>query len=388
MLTPRKWQQEALNIWLETYKGVVSVVTGGGKTIFAELCIEQFFIKYPKGQVLIIVPTLALLDQWVVSLVEDAEYLEQDIAIFSGQEKSKVFKKINLIVINTGRTLNPSIDNQTMIIVDECHRAGSIENAKSLFLNCDSALGLSATPKRQYDDGFERFIKPVLGKIIYEYSYNDALRDEVICPFELINVQVDLLPDELRNYEKITKKIAIEYSKKELDLEKIRILLEKRSVISAQAKMRVPVTAKIIETQKNQRSVIFFERISQADKLYEVLIKRNKSVTRYHSKLPPLIRRENLRLFKKRVYDILITCKALDEGLNIPDATIAVIGSSTSSIRQRIQRMGRVLRPYPGKNNAIIYTLFATEPEKRNIISIDHDLESSSTTLWFRGTSS
>jgi superfamily II DNA or RNA helicase len=244
---------------------------------------------------------------------------------------------------------------------------------------------LSATPKRQYDSGFEEKIKPILGEIIYEYSYNEAILDGVICPFDLINVEIGLLEHEQNEYDHFNKRLAIEFGKVNVDYEKIRILLQRRAIVSSTASMRVPVVAKLIESQKSQRIIVFFERVSQADQLYDVLIRRNKSVSKYHSKMPPLLRRENLRLFRKSVYDILITCKALDEGLNVPNASVAIIGSSTSSIRQRIQRMGRVLRPYPGKENALIFTVFATESERMHIMRVDSELDSSINTTWLKG---
>jgi len=385
MFEPRRWQSEALKFWINQFSGVVSVVTGGGKTIFAELCMEEFFKKFPSGIVIIIVPTLALLDQWYVSLIDEFLVLQEDISIFSGEEKSKHFKKYNLIVINTARTITLPTEFPKMLVVDECHRSGSIENSRALKPNCVATLGLSATPKRQYDAGFEEKIEPILGKIIYEYTYNEAIKDGVICPFDLVNVEIELLEDEQTEYNKFNKRLAIEFSKGNVDFEKIRILLQKRAIVSSTASMRIPIVAKLIDSHKSQRIIVFFERVSQVDQLYDILTHRNKSVTKYHSKMPPLIRRENLRLFRKAVYDILLTCKALDEGLNVPDASIAIIGSSTSSIRQRIQRMGRVLRPYPGKETALIYTVYATESERKHILIVDNDLDSSVNTTWLKG---
>ena len=84
----------------------------------------------------------------------------------------------------------------------------------------------------------------------------------------------------------------------------------------------------------------------------------------YHSRLAASFRRRNLDCFKDGQFDLLVTCRALDEGLNVPDAGTAVIAASTSSTRQRIQRLGRVLRPAPGKNRADVATLFATPAEE------------------------
>ncbi len=102
-LRPRKWQIEALGRWTHEFRGVVKVVTGAGKTLFAEMCMNAFREKYPRGRVVIVVPTVALLDQWYVSLTEDLVVPEHDIACFSGEDKPGTPKPINILVINTAR---------------------------------------------------------------------------------------------------------------------------------------------------------------------------------------------------------------------------------------------------------------------------------------------
>jgi superfamily II DNA or RNA helicase len=72
-------------------------------------------------------------------------------------------------------------------------------------------------------------------------------------------------------------------------------------------------------------------------------------------------------MFRKGISNVLVTCRALDEGLNVPETEVAIISSATSSDRQRIQRLGRVLRPSKGKDSATVYTLFATEIEKKRL---------------------
>jgi superfamily II DNA or RNA helicase len=131
---------------------------------------------------------------------------------------------------------------------------------------------------------------------------------------------------------------------------------------------------------------IFHERISSAVSLYTILKKRNHSACLYHSKIAPNFRRDNLRLFRQGVFDVLISCRALDEGMNVPETTVAVIASSTASQRQRIQRLGRVLRPAKGKDKALIYTLFATEYEKKRLALEEEKLEGVATILWATGT--
>jgi superfamily II DNA or RNA helicase len=388
---PREWQSIALERWQSANKGVVSVVTGGGKTIFAFLCMKAFADENPDARFIVLVPTLTLLDQWYVSLLEDFGVTEGEISCFSSEEKAEKPSRINILVINTGRKTARifAAGQPTFLIVDECHRAGSPENAKALTGHFAAALGLSATPEREYDDGFQQHVVPALGPVIFEYDYVQAAEDRVITPFDLINVQIDFLDHERQEYEKLTRRAAILYQKSKVDPDsqnKLKRVLQKRAGVSAQARMRIPVAAKIADQHRGTRTIIFHERISSAVSLYTILKKRNHSACLYHSKIAPNFRRDNLRLFRQGVFDVLISCRALDEGMNVPETTVAVIASSTASQRQRIQRLGRVLRPAKGKDKALIYTLFATEYEKKRLALEEEKLEGVATILWATGT--
>jgi superfamily II DNA or RNA helicase len=368
-------------------RGVASVVTGGGKTVFAFLCIETFLKAHPDGQIIIVVPTITLLDQWFVGLQEELGVPATDIACFSGEEKAEKPRAINVLVINTGRTLVRELaaTAKTLLIVDECHRAGSPENALALQGTFVAALGLSATPKREYDQGFEQYVVPILGPVIFEYDYVQAHRDGVVTPFDLVNVHVDMLAHEQAEYDKLTRRLAVLFQKVKKGTgneEMLKRILQQRAGVSATAKMRLPVAAKIVDANRGARTIVFHERVSAAQDLYDILQKRQHSVCLYHSQIAPSVRRDNLRLFRRGVFDVLISCRALDEGMNVPETTIAVIASSTASQRQRIQRLGRVLRPAKGKDKATIYTLYATEQERNRLAQEAERLEGVAEVAW------
>lgn len=370
---PRNWQKTALRDWTKQYRGIIRVVTGGGKTIFAFLCIKAFLTKYSLKQVIVVVPTITLLDQWFISFQDEFGVSKDEITTFSGSNKKSTFNKVNIVVINTARSVLPKLANKSdfLLIVDECHRAGSPLNGKAIIGNYAATLGLSATPERDYDAGFENFMLPNLGKIIYSYGYKDALHDKVICPYELLNVKVELLQHERKKYREISRRISILTAKNNVEepiiKAKLNQLLIQRARISAGAILRIPVTSKIVEQNNGQRIIVFHESIQGANHIYDVLRKRNQSVTIYHSKIGKHLRRDNLRLYRRGRFNILVTCKALDEGMNAPETTMAIIASSTASYRQRIQRLGRVLRPAPNKTKAKIYTLYATDVEKERL---------------------
>ena len=129
---------------------------------------------------------------------------------------------------------------------------------------------------------------------------------------------------------------------------------------------------------------MFHEAIGAAERIHELLTQRSLSATIYHSRIPPAIRRDNLRLFRRGAFDVLVSCRALDEGTNVPETSVAVIASSTASTRQRIQRMGRVLRPAPGKNHAIIYTVYAKNQEEKRLAREAQELVEASSVSWQR----
>ena len=156
-------------------------------------------------------PTLTLLDQWRVDLQEEFGVPSEEIACFSSQEMARKACAVNLLVINTARRKIQRIARRpgSFLIVDECHRAGSTENAKALRGEFAATLGLSATPQREYDTGLEEHVLPVLGPVIFKYGYTSAYRDGIITPFDLINVRVSMLQHEQRRYDKLTKRVRM-----------------------------------------------------------------------------------------------------------------------------------------------------------------------------------
>lgn len=389
-LVPRKWQLLALGNWQRELRGVVSVVTGGGKTIFALLCICEFLQRYPEGRVSIVVPTVALLDQWFDAMVNVLGLRPEELSVYGGGERSEREHRVSLFVVNTGRTMARQLDSECprMLIVDECHRVGSKENARVLQGNFVATLGLSATPVRQYDDGFERYIEPALGPIIFEYGYAEALEDGVIAPFELAHVRVAFLPDEEAAYDSATRALVKTYKLWEqgkASWERVKRLMLRRASIASGARMRTPVAGALVEAHRGDRTVVFFESIAAANQLHTLLQARGWNAALYHSKMGPDYRRDNLRLFRKGMVDVLVTCRALDEGADIPEATVGIVASSSASIRQRIQRMGRVLRRHPSKDTAIVYTLYVTDSEAARLQQESGRLTAVARVRWLEG---
>ena len=66
----REWQETAFPLWWNRKRGIVKVVTGGGKTVFAIHCLKQYLEENPNNSILIVVPSIALLDQWYEGLLQ------------------------------------------------------------------------------------------------------------------------------------------------------------------------------------------------------------------------------------------------------------------------------------------------------------------------------
>tara|TARA_B100000401_G_C52757990_1_gene696716 strand:- start:39 stop:1214 length:1176 start_codon:yes stop_codon:yes gene_type:complete len=378
----RKWQENALEIWLKKMNGVVSVVTGGGKTFFAILCIIEFFKKYPDGRILVIVPTIALQSQWRIELIKTLKIEESKISCFPN--KKSITNKINIIIINTARKIfKPPFEKKDLfLIVDECHRSGSQKNSQALNFKTVAELGLSATPQRENDSGFEDFIRPKLGPIIYNYSYKEAFKNNVISNFDMFHIKTSLTYKEKQDYSALSKRIAIELGKKVHSKDKLDMLLIKRARISKDSVNRIPVAIRIIKNEKNKKIIVFTESISHANIICQKLNREGYNASAYHTGISKNIRNFNLSEFYDGSCKILVTCTALDEGLNVPDIEVAVIVSQTMSLRQRIQRIGRAVRK--GKDKAKIYTIYITDDEKNTLIEEFTNLHDISNFKWLK----
>ena len=380
----RGWQLAAKKEWESAgFRGCISVATGGGKTIFALSCFIDLRRQDPEVKILVIVPTLALLDQWYDAFATDLGIEAEKIKVLNSSDLEPD-SEINLVVLNSARKLRNSPDNlrKLFLVVDECHRAASPSNSKALEIQSEYSLGLSATPFREYDTLFADNVAPKIGSVIFEYSVKDAINDGVLSQMTLVNVRVPLNGKEAAEYQKLSVSAARAFAAGHDESGKM--LLTKRARVSNNARMRVPTVVSLLSGYRNSRVIIFFESISEVNRAADLLTRESHHVVLYHSKIPDYVRRANLKLFRKGAYDVLITCRALDEGFNVPEASVAVIAAGTASKRQRTQRMGRVLRAMPGKGEGKIITIYATDEEEARLVREIRNLELENRSSWLR----
>lgn len=377
----RRWQAEALAAWEASgYRGIVGAVTGGGKTVFALACIER---RKPETA-LIVVPTVALLDQWWEETAAHFGWALDEVNILSARGQLRR-GTVNIGVLNTVAKLAAgSRIGEIMLVVDECHKAASPTFRAVLDVPAVATLGLSATPERPYDDGLAEVLVPALGAVIYQYTYAEALRDGVIVPFELRNLVFELEPERAEEYERLTRKIARVVAKLGPEAPEAVALYLRRARSLNLSQNRVVLTLKLIAAHRGQRTIVFHEDVEACEVIAEVLRANGISAAAYHSKLPMRQRADMLGQFRAGGLSVLVTCRALDEGFNVPEAQLGIIAASTATRRQRIQRLGRVLRPSKTKERAVVYTLVATGPEITRLKEEEAELEGVADVSWSR----
>ena len=380
------WQSECLEIWERNgFRGIVNAVTGSGKTVFALAALEHLSERETRElRVKIVVPQTFLASQWKDEIRRQIGAPASDIGTFSGKQKDHD-RKYMVYVINSARySLARHIMSDlnrgyaVLLIADECHHYGSVENNRIFdfykIMQTNSpyyALGLSATPEIV---DF-RAISVPLGNEIYSYDLKNALHDRVISRFILFSVKLSFTQEECMEYDsysaELFKGLSIlrkkrpeliglhsglffsklqKFAKQGDDCAQLSqivlTLMYKRRTLCHMASERPHCAISIIKALPIQSRVILFcERIQAAEQLHCMLEELfHGQVGLYHSQMAHNIKQNMLERYKHGAIRLLVCCKALDEGLNIPSTDAGIIVSASLSARQRVQRIGRMLR--------------------------------------------
>jgi superfamily II DNA or RNA helicase len=361
----REWQETAFPLWWNRKRGIVKVVTGGGKTVFAIHCLKQYLEENPSNSILIVVPSIALLDQWYEGLLQS--YDANQLSLNGGGEYLEELSMITISTIDSVKNIIDKFDaSQTLLIVDECHKIGTEKRGETLTNNWHATLGLSATPERDYDDNFYIIIKKILGDIIFDYDYIDAREDEVIVNFKLLYAYAAMTPEEEDEYKKFTKSIqrrAATIGGNNMNDYPLKMMIFNRARMVKNSKNRIPFGIELLQKYKRDSWIVFTENKKQAKEFNAIINTKGYQSAIYNTDLDATDREENLNNFKSGNLNVLVSCTALDEGFDMPEADGAMILSASSSKRQRIQRMGRVLRITANKKNALIVTVYSSKTE-------------------------
>ena len=294
-------------------------------------------------------------------------YDANQLSLNGGGEHLEELSMITISTIDSVKNIIDKFDaSQTLLIVDECHKIGTEKRGETLTNNWHATLGLSATPERDYDDNFYIIIKKILGDIIFDYDYIDAREDEVIVNFKLLYAYAAMTPEEEDEYKKFTKSIqrrAATIGGNNMNDYPLKMMIFNRARMVKNSKNRIPFGIELLQKYKRDSWIVFTENKKQAKEFNAIINTKGYQSAIYNTDLDASEREENLNNFKSGNLNVLVSCTALDEGFDMPEADGAMILSASSSKRQRIQRMGRVLRITANKQNALIVTVYSSKTE-------------------------
>lgn len=412
-----QWQEECLKRWEGSGKrGIVQAVTGSGKTRLALEAIRQLREELQGNlRIKIVVPTGELMRQWNRRLREyltagGKETAPGSIGLRGGGYRDPLDRSYMIYVINSARyelarEILSELKNgdNVLMIADECHHYGSEQNRLIFeflpyvkpYMGKFFSLGLTAT----MPFGEERdYLVSVLGKVVYSYSMKQASAYRTVCPYDVYHISLSFQKDERMEYDDLTdrmqllfrklkkrfpelgymnrkesfellRKVAGESKGREADAAVLYLKLSyKRKSLVCLASERCDCACELMKRLGISRKVIIFgERIYQAEQLYRLLEKEYPGrVGRYHSQMGEQANKNTIERFREGTLRVLIACKAIDEGIDIPDAEIGIILSGTSAQRQKIQRLGRILRNQKSKDCASLYYLHIADNVEEN----------------------
>ncbi|ELY66444.1 type III restriction protein res subunit [Natronococcus jeotgali DSM 18795] len=376
----RAYQREALSAWLETDRwtgledgdlpvdrapgGVLELPTGSGKTVIALKAIERLATP-----TLVVVPTIDLLEQWQRELERE---FDREIGRFGGGEQR--LEPITVSTYDSAYLKADSVgDRFGLVVFDEVHHLGG-EGYREIarLLAAPARLGLTATFERP--DGAHGVVEDVVGPLVYRIS-PDELAGEHLAPYDVKRLEVSLTPTEREAYNRNQEVFAdylatsnIEFSSGSDYQELVKrsgsdprareaLLARQRArEITYGSEAKVDALEGILAEHRGERIIVF---TAFNDLAYDVS-ERFLIPTITHQ-TGAAERREILERFREGTYSRIATSNVLDEGVDVPDANVAVVLSGSGSEREFTQRLGRILRPKEDGGRALLYEVVASE---------------------------
>ncbi|MBE9230250.1 DEAD/DEAH box helicase family protein [Cuspidothrix issatschenkoi LEGE 03284] len=366
-MTPYPHQNEALAAWkLAGRQGVVVLPTAAGKTYLAQMAMQA-----TPRTTLIVVPTLDLMHQWYAHLV--AAFPDGEVGLLGGGSRDRT--AILVATYDSAAIHAESLGNKYgLIIFDECHHLPTDFNRViAEYAIAPYRLGLSATPERT--DGKHTELNILIGKEVYRQRAED-LAGKALAAHEIVQIKVKLSQLEREKYNRLiqTRNDFLKQSKISLgSLQGWQMFVQmsarsqsgRRAMLShRQAKEialgtdgKIRVLVDLLATHYPERILIF-----TADNATVYRISQDLLIPAITHQTPVKERHEILTKFKEGEYNTLVASNVLNEGVDVPAASIAIILSGTGSTREYIQRLGRVLRKGNIANKqAILYEVIAED---------------------------
>lgn len=387
------YQERAIDAWRDAgCRGVFEMATGTGKTITSLAAATSVYDVRGRLTLIILVPYLHLLEQWERNcrqfgfdpILCSGEHGRWQIEVKSAIQDFNIGSKSHICILAVHKTAamerfatatrRLSTDN-TLLIGDEAHGFGALHLRKALLDNAGMRLGLSATPRRWFDDEGTEVIFNYFGRTCFEYTLDQAI-GKFLTPYEYNPQLVNLTGTELERYEEITQRVVAISASAKRDPEKRermkKLLLERARIISS-ASQKLPVLTRLLRGMKKDSHVQGEELngiliYCAAGEHREVLQEVASLGLRCHEFVHDVRladREKLLEQFDAGDIQVLIAIKCLDEGVDVPLTKTAFILASSTNPREFVQRRGRILRKSKLKDRAVIYDFIVVPSQER-----------------------
>lgn len=361
---PRPYQTEALQAWLARgSRGLVILPTGAGKSQLACMAIDA-----KRRSTLVIAPTLDLVRQWYDLLRTS---FATEVGVIGGGEYD-----LRPLTVTTYDSAYLHMENLGarfgLIVFDEVHHLPSAAYASAArFAIAPFRLGLTATPERS--DGREAGLTELVGAIAYRKEIVD-LAGGFLAEYDTERIEVELSPGERTDYDdsraiyrSFVESHGIRMSSPrgwaDFIMQSARSV-EGRAAMAAYRRQRelafcAPAKLDFVEhllaRHAGQRTLLFTQDNATC---YAVSRRFLIPAITHQTKIKE--RSALLAGLADGSYGALVTSKVLNEGVDIPAASVAIVISGSGSVREHVQRLGRILRKQ-GDKRALLYELVTAD---------------------------
>lgn len=390
-------QQRAVEKWIQNdCMLLMEMATGTGKTRTAIGCMSELLKNGQKLCIIIATPQMTLSQQWAKDIDDLKISVDKKITV-PGKYSSVQWKRelelllldlsdgrVNTAIVYTTHVTASSrhfidiiqknkFDTKFLFICDEVHAIGSVQQRKAMLNEYEYRIGLSATPERMFDERGTKQIYTYFGNDSFEFSIADALKTinpdtgrPFLNQFNYYPIFVHLTSEETKKYSNYTRRIALLLQQEEIDEEELQRLNDQRAKIGKNAENKYDAFDDLLDKMNpvTIKDTIVFLSDQQIERCFDIMsykkIKRAKiteaeSANKIVNEDGESERQEIISQFKRRELQIIVGMKCLDEGIDIKSARVAVLMSNSVNPREYVQRVGRVIRTLPGKENSEIY---------------------------------
>ncbi|MDY7004697.1 MAG: DEAD/DEAH box helicase family protein [Cyanobacteriota bacterium] len=360
-MPPYPHQEAALKAWKQSGRnGVVILPTASGKTYLAQMAMQAT----PRST-LVVVPTLDLMHQWYAHL--NAAFPDVEVGLLGGGSRDKT--PILVATYDSATIHAEAIGNKyALLVFDECHHLPTdFYRVIAEYAIAPYRLGLTATPNRS--DGRHSDLDYLIGPTVFSKT-PEELAGAALADHKIVQIMVKLSAQEREEYNKLMtvrndflKQANIKLGGlngwKNFVIASARSKGGRRAMLAhRQAKEIALGTDGKLRTLANLLAQHFPERtlIFTADNATVYRISHEFLIPAITHQTPVKERHEVLSKFRTGEYKTIVASHVLNEGVDVPDARVAIILSGTGSEREYIQRLGRILRRGSDKNKlAILY---------------------------------